>query len=365
MINLLAFALATSSTQTKVDVVEIMQKLTARIAAAKGLSYEVRSFQVKDGKEKPFMSAKVRAMRPNLIYGESPKQCWYSNGKESHEFYPDKLEYVSRPIDADGAWLPLGSGLLSFCAPKIYKPNYSRASKAMFQGKPALCVEGEEPEVPGLVAKVYIDEKTWLPLGWEQVTGDSSLVGVFSNVETEKSYPTESFNWTPPRGAINLRDVKRVSLLLKKGTDAPMLTFKDPNGKPINMKSLLKGKKGLLVNFWYYMCGYCQKEFPHLQELYKVAAKNGLAVVIVNSGEDSNAVIKKFLKSAKITMPCGVDGQKAFKAYGVEGCPTNYIIDTGGKIVYRASGFGEESFMGMVGEVNKLGISTDGFKMVK
>ena len=365
MFNMLAIALTIAAPQTKLDAAEILQKLTARIATAKGLSYEVSSRMIKAGKTKPHMTIKVRAMRPNLIFAESSKQCWYNNGKVSYEFYPDKLEYMTLDVDPTGEWLPEGPGLLSFCAPKIYKPNYTRAKRETFEGKPALCIEGDEPEVPGLVAKVYVDEKTWLPLGWAQVTGDSSVIGVFKNIVTDKTYPLESFNWTPPRGAINLREAKHVSTLLKTGTDAPMLTFKDPNGKPLDMKAVMKGKKGLLVNFWYYMCGYCQKEFPHLKELYKVAEKNGLAVVIVNSGEDSNSVIKKFLKSAKITMPCGVDGQKAFKAFGVEGCPTNYLIDPSGKITYRAAGFGEDSFMEMVGAINKLGISTDGFKMNK
>lgn len=345
------------------DPAEVQRKLTAKIASAKGLTYEFTSYNSKAGLKKPFMAGKIHAMRPNLIWGETEKQCWYSNGKTSIEFYPQDKEYVYRDVDPEGAWLPLGSGLLSFCAPKIYNAVFTRASNVVFQGKKAICIERDEPEVPGLVAKVFVDPTTWLPLGWEQTTADTSMVLTYTKIDIETTYSPEFFTWIPPKDAVDMAKVKRVSTLLKPGSVAPLLNFKNPAGQPVSMKAMLKGKKGLLINFFYYGCGYCQKEFPHLQNLYMAAKDNGLAVLIINKGDDTIPQIKSFLKASKLTIPCAANGEKAVKLYGVQGYPTNYLITPDGKIAHSSSGYGEESFQRLVDDVGKLGISTKHYKV--
>ncbi|MEQ1823789.1 MAG: redoxin domain-containing protein [Fimbriimonadaceae bacterium] len=350
-----ALALTAFLTQQP-DPALIMQKLSQRLSEAKGLTYEVKTTTIKAGKEKPFMRVKARAMRPNLVSGESEIQCWYSDGNTSVEFAPMEKEYINREVDKTGFWLPMGNGLLSFCAPSIYKPNYTRAKNVTFNNKAVICLEMDEPEVPGLVAKLYIDPKTWLPTGWEQVTADSILRAIYISIDTEKTYAPESFRWTPPKDAIDSAKVKRVSKLLAVGKAAPMLAFKDVNGKTIDMKRMLKGKKGLLLNFWYYGCGWCQREFPHLQSLYASAQKNGLGVLTINAGEDTIAQIKALTKAAKLTLPIATNGQTAVKQYGVEAFPTNYLLNANGKIVYRNAGYGEESFAALIEAIKGLGI---------
>jgi thiol-disulfide isomerase/thioredoxin len=150
---------------------------------------------------------------------------------------------------------------------------------------------------------------------------------------------------------------------LKPSLAAPLLDFRDPNGKPVSLKSMLSGKKGLLINFFYYGCGYCQKEFPHLQNLYQATKDTGLAVLTINKGDDTIPQIKAFLKASKLTIPCAVNGDQAVKLYGVQGYPTNYLISPNGKVAYSSSGFGEESFQRLVDEVGKLGISTMNYKV--
>lgn len=286
----------------------------------------------------------------------SDANCWYSDGKVSREFSPQHKQYINREVDPTGYWLPSGSGLLSFCAPSVFTPSYSRAKYTKYRGDEAICIEHDEKEVPGLVAKIFIDPTTWLPLGWEQVTADRVQGGYYTSINTETTYPPEFFRWTPPSDAVDIAKVKRVSKLLPTNTAAPMLTFKDLAGKTVSMKSLLKGKKGLILNFWYYGCGWCQKEFPHLQELYTNARKQGLEVLLVNRGDDSAKVVNKFLKATKFTMPVALTGKEAVKKYGVVAFPTNYVINPEGKIVYVAEGYGENLFADMVAAVRKLGI---------
>lgn len=39
---------------------------------------------------------------------------------------------------------------------------------------------------------------------------------------------------------------------LKPGTTAPKWTAKTPGGSTLSLRAALKGKKALLVNFWFY-----------------------------------------------------------------------------------------------------------------
>lgn len=340
--------------QDKIDPNETAKRLAVKLRSAKGLSYSVKSFNTKAGKTEPFMAITAKVRRPNLIFAESERQCWYSNGVENIEFYPLDKEYVKRPLDPTGMWLPMGTGLLDFCAPSIYKPNYQRGSYKQFEGKRTICLESDEPEVPGLILKIYLDPTTLVPAGWEQVTADSTLKAIYTKIDLGTEHPLEAFKWTPPKDAVDGATVKRVSTLLTIGATAPKLQLKDVNGKPITMEKLLNGKKGLLINFWYYGCGYCQKEFPHLKEFYAKAKKQGLEILLINSGNDSIPVIKTFLDKAKLTMPVGVNGKEAVKAYGVQSFPTNYVVDSSGKIIYRSRGFSEDEFKSLASAAEAL-----------
>jgi peroxiredoxin/outer membrane lipoprotein-sorting protein len=340
----------------KLEPMAIWQKLADRVSKAKGLTYEVQCSRIKGGVEKKTEFIKVRAMRPNWVIAESDQQCVYANGKDYFDFLPRAKIYSKRQIDPTGVWLPSGSGLLSFCAPSVFKPSYARASEAIFLGQKVVCIEHDEEMVPGLVAKIFINPKTWLPVGWEQGTADSIDRGFYSKIDTDTIHPASLFTWTPPSDAVDDAKVKRVSKLLALNTPAPLLNFKDPDGRNISMSKMLKGKKGLLLSFWFYGCGWCQKEMPMVQKLYTEAKQKGLEVILVNRGDDSLNVIKKFLKTTKYTMPVAANGGDAVKAYGVEAFPTNYLLDSSGKVVYRQSGYGEDLFEEMSAVVKGLGI---------
>ena len=66
----------------------------------------------------------------------------------------------------------------------------------------------------------------------------------------------------------------------------------------------------------------------------------GLSVVTVN-GSDSAAVIAKFFKEQKITLPALMDKGTVASKYGVQAIPTNYVIDSSGKVLGAFEGFDE------------------------
>ncbi len=82
-------------------------------------------------------------------------------------------------------------------------------------------------------------------------------------VQTDRHFSPADFAWTPPKGALDGRKIKKDGPnLLKPGDVAPDFDLPLTNGKHLTLKEALKGKKGLLINFWFINCGYCLMEMP-------------------------------------------------------------------------------------------------------
>jgi peroxiredoxin len=351
----IAATLLLHAQQTNLDPDEIHQRLRTRVKAAAGLTYTVKTWQIEGSESSPPRVTHVRAMKPNLLWSESDSECTYSDGKVVYDFAPRAKVYRVRPAAADGIWLPVGAGLYDFCAPKIYNVKYARVSRQDFAGRKTFCLEYDEPEVPGLILKVYVDTQSDLPVGWEQVTGDSIYRGVYTQIDLKTTYPVESFKWQPPSDAVDNDKVPRVSKLLKPGTAAPVLPLADLNGNPLRLADLWSQNRGLLVCFWYHGCGYSQRELKYLSGIQERAQKGGLDFLYVNR-DDSKSVIKEFLASTKYKMRIGVEGQKVADAYGVVAYPTLYLISPKGDIAYVLQGYADSDQAEIEKEIAKLGV---------
>lgn len=140
--------------------------------------------------------------------------------------------------------------------------------------------------------------------------------------------------------------------LIAMGKSVPAFNLATPTGGKLSLAQVSTGKKATLINFWFVGCPPCREEFPELQKLYAKLKTDGFAIVGINQGDD-NASINGFLKERKITFPIvkGVDG--TFEQYGIQAFPTNYLLDSTGKVVYRSVGFDEA---GLKAALKKLGL---------
>jgi thiol-disulfide isomerase/thioredoxin len=135
------------------------------------------------------------------------------------------------------------------------------------------------------------------------------------------------------------------------------------NGAELTPKELLNGKKALLVNFWFYACGPCRAEAPHLQALYRDLKDKGLEVVSIDLG-DTPQNVAKFIDQYKLTFPVALGGKTrddksdVFSRFSVTGYPTNYLLDASGKIVWYNTGYDDDSdaFDRLKSELAKLGV---------
>ncbi len=144
------------------------------------------------------------------------------------------------------------------------------------------------------------------------------------------------------------------------GQPAPDFRVPLLSGGSTTLAEARRGKKALLLNFWFRGCEPCRLEFPHLQKAYDELAGAGLEILAVDHG-DSRAAIGEFV-SGKYHFPIGVgrgDDDSAnpiFEAYRVSVFPTSYLIDSEGRVVWRGVGFGPDLKDELSEALAKLGV---------
>lgn len=97
-----------------------------------------------------------------------------------------------------------------------------------------------------------------------------------------------------------------------------------------------------MVNCWTTWCGYCVREMPGLEELYKQLPSNVNMISICFDATDSPSRVDYIMRNNGITFEvlCGDDYKNVpFNTNGlISGWPTTLYIDRNGKVVYETSG---------------------------
>ena len=93
-----------------------------------------------------------------------------------------------------------------------------------------------------------------------------------------------------------------------------------------------------------------------MQKIYSELKDKGLELVALNNGDDKET-IDKYVAENKFTFKIGMGSQsggeydKISKAYGVSAYPTNYIVDSNGKVIWRGVGFDEIAIRGALAKI--------------
>ena len=125
----------------------------------------------------------------------------------------------------------------------------------------------------------------------------------------------------------------------KKGTPAPDVTFKDPDGGDISMADFTGTP--VLLNLWATWCAPCVKELPTLDRLAELHEHDGtFGVVTVSQDMGPQPSVAAFLTRLKLTrLSAFHDPKMALSgALGAEVLPTSVLYDAQGREVWRYVG---------------------------
>ena len=101
------------------------------------------------------------------------------------------------------------------------------------------------------------------------------------------------------------------------------------DGETFTLSEVLKEKKAVVLNFWYTECGFCQMEFPFIQNAYEKYSDD-IAVLALNPPSingDTIFDIKQYRDNMGLTFDVALDYEGLYSAFGIEGYPTTIIID--------------------------------------
>jgi hypothetical protein len=94
-----------------------------------------------------------------------------------------------------------------------------------------------------------------------------------------------------------------------------------------------------------------------LRDLYGRLKKQGFGMISINEGDDAGT-INKYAKANKFVFPIAMNhkgGPDVVSMYKVQAFPTNYLVNSNGKIIARFVGFDENAM--------KAALRKAGFKL--
>ncbi len=126
---------------------------------------------------------------------------------------------------------------------------------------------------------------------------------------------------------------------LSLGSVMPDFTVETADGGSFTLSEALKEKKAVLINLWATWCGPCEMEFPYLQSAYEQYGDRVAVIALSTEKKDTPDVLTAYAEAHGLTFPIGSDSTVNLgSAFGVQGIPTNIIVDRFGYVAFIEAG---------------------------
>jgi len=146
------------------------------------------------------------------------------------------------------------------------------------------------------------------------------------------------FIWMNSLQAQDLPPLTHKLTPIKTPSAAPMLKFQNMDEEAVDLNDY-RGKV-VVVNFWATWCPPCRREMGSMERLYQATRDKNVEILAVNIGEDLDTVFSFLgIVEPSPTFPMLFDSDAvSMGKWKVRGLPTTYIVDTEGRLAYRAIG---------------------------
>ena len=167
---------------------------------------------------------------------------------------------------------------------------------------------------------------------------DKAYEGLLKLVTSE---PTDAFlSALTKYGAMRNKTVEQVRADVRNALEAKARPAKDFSlaryGDEKQVKLSDYRGKVVLLNFWYPYCGPCRGEFPDLQKVLEKYGPDRFVILSVNVHPEEDSYVLPYMNGKKWGfVPLRSNTEFAEKEFGASGYPTNLLIDTEGRIVFK------------------------------
>jgi len=142
----------------------------------------------------------------------------------------------------------------------------------------------------------------------------------------------------PAAAQLPLPDLSHELTRLTTPIEAPDFQLKDMDGEQYSLESY-RGKV-VILNFWATWCPPCRREIPSMEALHQAFKDEAFAILAINEWETEDHVFA-FMGQLPVdpSFPILFDpDSEVAQSFDVKGLPTTVLLDTQGRIVYRAVG---------------------------
>jgi thiol-disulfide isomerase/thioredoxin len=268
------------------------------------------------------------------LWAKYPTSEQFISLKESITWMPERREFSkSKPEEIN----PVPAGFEPMWPNGAVLKQAGEPKEARFQGKAAVEIPCDGPL--GIKVRLYVSPDSLLPMGSIATSGGTEFEMHYKQVWTDPIAPA-SLRFVPPKDARPYVNRPPDANLIKPGAVLAPFTGKDAAGQAQSLKTLLKGKKGALINFWFTSCVGCIQEMPYLSALEPGLKRQGIGMLGVNS-VDGVETIRRTSKLQKMGFPTlvGDPAKGLTKQAGIIAYPVTVVVDADAKVVDAILGF--------------------------
>ena len=309
----------------------------------------------------------ITLMKPNFalieLKGDYPLVTLAADGR-SRYLFPEANKYSLAAAHANGndidtPWWAFPMRFFFTQSIRPFGPDSPAWTSIRYAGTEAISaktydvieITGDKPMA--YVARFYFDPNKLLCRS-EVKFGEGDQAPVFTaqieDVSTAQRLRPSNFRFKPPATA--RLDTGSEAKMLAIGDSAPDFSLPTPEGNLLKLETA-RGKKATLINFWYLACPPCRAEFELFQRLYADLKDEGFSVVAINKVDNADD-IKAYVRDNRLTFPIVMgerDARGIVDAYRVQTYPSTYLLNSEGKIVYRAVGVDEPGLLRSLKEI--------------